>query len=122
MVVSGLVPLIMGLGFVVIGVGSRSGRLKVRWLTFEFFAGSYETAFMARSERGAGRGLPERARSSGHLRVRQCGLDNLDAMQESWEDVWDVESAEEAGGRVRVSLVRRREPLLQTSGGPYGDC
>ena len=30
-------------------------------------------------------------------------------MQESWEYVWEVESAEEAAGRVRVSLVRRRE-------------
>jgi hypothetical protein len=39
----------------------------------------------------------------------RCSLDSLDAMQESWKYVWDVESAEEPGGRVRVSLVRRRE-------------
>ena len=30
-------------------------------------------------------------------------------MQESWDDLWSVERSEEAGGRVRVSLVRRRE-------------
>ena len=30
-------------------------------------------------------------------------------MQESWAHVWDVESEPEEAGRVRVSLVRRRE-------------
>jgi hypothetical protein len=30
-------------------------------------------------------------------------------MQETWDDVWDVERSEEAAGTVRVSLVRRRE-------------
>lgn len=30
-------------------------------------------------------------------------------MEESWGFVWDVESAEEPAGRVRVSLVRNRE-------------
>jgi hypothetical protein len=30
-------------------------------------------------------------------------------MRETWRHVWEVESSDDAGGQVRVSLVRRRE-------------
>lgn len=33
-------------------------------------------------------------------------------MREAWDYVWEVESAEESAGHVRISLVRRREHRL----------
>jgi hypothetical protein len=45
-VANGVTPLVLGLSFLSIGVGSWFGWLKVRWLTIELFHKSNEMGFI----------------------------------------------------------------------------